>query len=548
MNKYNTNIIKLTCSCPDWKETRQQYEVSDPRRLCKHIINKLDINNLPLEISKFKESIEFYKEKEWGFKRNFDKIFILKNLTLLDGLDWIDIYDEDGKHYSYLFDIMTRNSIWREDKKPINYKIVENYYLSEYKKEISSYPEELHIKEKKYIITFLKNKYQKKQNYYLYFEKEDNWTDGQSHYISYQVEESKISKEEENILRNKFDQENPIYDSEKYSSFFDNLYKMKSKGLDYNESIKYLDVEHYLISITMNSGEKYTIKRDLNLINQIIYNKKEYERKQVLREEKKLKQEKKIDIEKGYLLSEDYKGNLYDIQNIYNHPEKLSWDEYKKIKNSILDKYSTLQNLIKEYSLDVTTAKFNKTLKNLDFIIKESSLNKNDWIIKDKGLNFGINLIKDSEYMHKNIPEWYKVYIFDNKRMEFIKLESSFNIKLTSALFEKNKFNELCQLVNQKIKNDQLNKKNMKKITSNKKIEREKWLRHINCPNCGEKTNIHKKDKRKRKFGFIQRFYCNECNSLFQIELDELDKKIQEYEKMATKKLITLQKKLHPSE
>lgn len=78
------------------------------------------------------------------------------------------------------------------------------------------------------------------------------------------------------------------------------------------------------------------------------------------------------------MLAQDYEGDLYDIQNIYNHPDKLSWEEYKKIKNSILGNYNTVQNLIKEYSLNISTAKFNKALKSLNFIEKDSSLNQND--------------------------------------------------------------------------------------------------------------------------------------------------------------------------
>ena len=38
MNEYNTNIKTLSCSCLDWQESRSQYGLSDPRRLCKHII------------------------------------------------------------------------------------------------------------------------------------------------------------------------------------------------------------------------------------------------------------------------------------------------------------------------------------------------------------------------------------------------------------------------------------------------------------------------------------------------------------------------------
>ena len=64
MNTYDTDIQNLTCTCKDWQETRKDYTTNDPRRLCKHIINKLDINNLPSSIKYFKESIEFYQEKE----------------------------------------------------------------------------------------------------------------------------------------------------------------------------------------------------------------------------------------------------------------------------------------------------------------------------------------------------------------------------------------------------------------------------------------------------------------------------------------------------
>ncbi len=74
MNTYNTNTSNLTCSCLDWLEKRSIYPLTDPRRLCKHIINKLDVNNLPIEISKFKESIEFYKKKNGDLKKIMMKL------------------------------------------------------------------------------------------------------------------------------------------------------------------------------------------------------------------------------------------------------------------------------------------------------------------------------------------------------------------------------------------------------------------------------------------------------------------------------------------
>ena len=187
--------------------------------------------------------------------------------------------------------------------------------------------------------------------------------------------------------------------------------------------------------------------------------------------------------------------------------------------------------MIKEYSLNISTAKFNRALKSLNFIEKDLLLNQNDWIIKNDGLKYGINLIKDSQYMHKNIPNWYEVHIFDNAKMKLMKLDSKSDIKMTSSLFEKSKFNELYRLVELEIENSQINNKIINETISNKKLEREKWLRHVECPNCGEKTNIHKKDKRERKIGCIQRFYCNGCNSMFQVELKKLEQMIQEDEK-----------------
>lgn len=42
MNVYNTDTQMLTCTCKDWEEVRSGYAMDNPRRLCKHIINKLD--------------------------------------------------------------------------------------------------------------------------------------------------------------------------------------------------------------------------------------------------------------------------------------------------------------------------------------------------------------------------------------------------------------------------------------------------------------------------------------------------------------------------
>lgn len=132
MNIYNTNIQNLTCNCKDWQKTRKDYSTNDPRRLCKHIINKLDINNLPSSIKSFKESIIFYQKKEKGFTRDFKKVIDVPeaNCKALyrDG-DWINIFDENGKKYGLL--IQDDEYIWTTSGKPKKYKEIELFFTKE---------------------------------------------------------------------------------------------------------------------------------------------------------------------------------------------------------------------------------------------------------------------------------------------------------------------------------------------------------------------------------------------------------------------------------
>ena len=489
MNEYNTNVIELTCSCLDWIETRQKYKLSDPRRLCKHIINKLDINNLPPEISKFKGSIEFYQKKEWGFKINFDEIIELDTFTLLGDIDWIDVFDENGIRYGVKKEPFSRDIYWANNQKPKNFSIIEEFLI----KESEKIPLPLEEEEYPQIISFIKEVLPHKKD--LFISIQDSQYIPTSEGITYDIWESKLTPEQEKRLEQellqKYDENEAYY----------KLGKAKSTPLgEEHEFCIYeaLTVTNDEIIVRMYSGKKYKLARNYENIKQLkesreLKQKLEIEEQEKLRE-KELEQRRKTATDKGYILAQDYKGKLYDIQDIYNHPGELSWSEYEKIKNSVLDSYDTLQNLIKEYSLNISTAKFNRALKSLNFIEKDLLLNQNDWIIKNDGLKYGINLIKDSQYMHKNIPNWYEVHIFDNAKMKLMKLDSKSDIKMTSSLFEKSKFNELYRLVELEIENSQINNKIINETISNKKLEREKWLRHVECPNCGEKTNIHKKD------------------------------------------------------
>lgn len=516
MNEYNTNIVKLICSCPDWKETRKQYPVNDPRRLCKHIINKLDLNNLPCQIYKFKESIKFYQEKEWGFKRDFDEIIELNDFTLLGNIGWIDVFNKDGIKYSVIKEDFSNKIYWANEFKPKEYKEIEKFLIEESKK----IPPPLEQEEYPIIINFIKEVLPHKKNFYISINESSYIPSSDG--IIYEIWESKLTPYQEKKLLQELLQE-----YSKDEAYF-HLGKATFTPLGEEHEFRYLIVKNNKITVEMYYGEKYSFKRDYNHI-------------QKLKNAKKQKEEAKIKTaqKNGYVLSEEYDGDLYDFQRIYKHTKLLPLDEYHHIKNSILNQYDTLQNLLKTKSLNITTSKFKKALENLNFIKRKKTLNQNDWIIKSNGLDYGLNLMKNSKYMHISIPDWYKVYVFNDRRMKLEYFDSSTYVKMTSILYKKSTFNELCQMVLSQITLDKGQSQNKVKntTTNNKKTERERWLRHVNCPNCGEKTNIHKKDKRKRISGYtVQRFYCNECNSMFQMNLDELDKLIQEYEENEIKK------------
>ncbi|MDF1884489.1 hypothetical protein JHD49_11110, partial [Sulfurimonas sp. SAG-AH-194-C21] len=77
MNIYETDVESLTCSCLDWKQQRAKYALDNPKRLCKHLIDKLDVEDLPESMKYFKENILYYKEKEIAFNKQFQTIIPL---------------------------------------------------------------------------------------------------------------------------------------------------------------------------------------------------------------------------------------------------------------------------------------------------------------------------------------------------------------------------------------------------------------------------------------------------------------------------------------
>lgn len=530
MNNYNTNIDAITCSCLDWIESRQNFALNDPRRLCKHLISKLDIENLPSKLFKFKEDLSYYQNKGWGFRRNFDKIIELGTFTLLGTFGWINVYDENAIKYGVIKETFSNEIFWANNLKPKNFQIIENYLIDD----SEELPLLLEKEEYEIIVNFIKTVLPHKKDFYIKCN-DFSIVVPSAEGIYYNISESKLNPEQEAKLKKEL--------LEKYGE--DEAYYKLGENCstpfgDEHEFCIYeaLTVTNHQYIIKMYNGKKYKLERNYEYVKQLKESRELQERMEQEERDRiwkeKLDKKRKTAREKNLILAEDYKGSTYRIQNFYNFPVNSSWDELISIRDKALSNYDTLNNLIKENSINISTAKFNKTLVELGFITKESTLNLNNWILKDEGLNFGINYIKESPYMHEKIPEWYKTYIFNFESLQLEPFNFYENIKLTNILLKKEKFTDLNNIVSEYIKNSPKKQNTIKikepKLPSKKQLDREIWLRHVSCPKCGENTNIHKKDIRKRSEYSIQRFYCNECNSMFQIRVDELEKMIQENE------------------
>lgn len=248
--------------------------------------------------------------------------------------------------------------------------------------------------------------------------------------------------------------------------------------------------------------------------------------------------------EKGFLLSRqfvcnfvfdipettDNKQNKIDIQNISNE-HKTKFKKYINALEEIELKYDTTKNLLKSFKSDLSTIMFNKLLKEMGFLIKDKGLNYNDWIVIEDGNNYGMNYIRSSIYSHIYTPKWYIIKYFDYETLT-LKRETRYGLqKMTVVLWSKDTFNELLDLVNKykityerKLKDKKSLKPKEKKEPTKRKnevnLERESWLKDVECPYCNGK-NIHKKDKRQRQNYQIQRYMCIDCNKIFQKKIDE---------------------------
>jgi len=133
-HKYFVDKNTLTCSCPDFISSRSTFDVTDPRRFCKHLIKTIIQDpEIFLYYSVFQQEIEKLDLNGRGFIAKDMRYMILiddapaavfTEIGLNDFNDgngvWMDIYYNGIKYgYNPLKDVWTRNSSNNPDKEDI---------------------------------------------------------------------------------------------------------------------------------------------------------------------------------------------------------------------------------------------------------------------------------------------------------------------------------------------------------------------------------------------------------------------------------------------
>lgn len=66
--QYMVDINALSCTCADFYDRRSNYDRSDPRRLCKHLIRTLlEEGQLPPSLAQYEEKLQGIEEQGRGF-------------------------------------------------------------------------------------------------------------------------------------------------------------------------------------------------------------------------------------------------------------------------------------------------------------------------------------------------------------------------------------------------------------------------------------------------------------------------------------------------
>jgi hypothetical protein len=129
---YDVDIQLITCTCPDFITTRNKYETSDPRRLCKHLIKafleteKLKKGIIPVNLQMYKAEFARLKSYDAGFQCT-DKIeteiegqkFIIF-APADDANCWYNVYSDGGSEIRYGYNPQLQR--WAHNEKPSHAK------------------------------------------------------------------------------------------------------------------------------------------------------------------------------------------------------------------------------------------------------------------------------------------------------------------------------------------------------------------------------------------------------------------------------------------
>ncbi len=241
------------------------------------------------------------------------------------------------------------------------------------------------------------------------------------------------------------------------------------------------------------------------------------------------------ELTKSFESNNYYTDNLRQVSDTYYFsPSYFISEKLYKIQEHQMSKYDELKNILKANSqYKLNTRSINIILNKIGVIKKNKGINNNNWIIADTYKNFGINFIKYTDKKNEKLPSWYSVYYYDIYNLQIKKYNEDEKLHHTKILFEKDTFEELYQMCLDFKEIDK--KKNLNKKRSIKQYEdREYWINNIKCPHC-KNNNLHKKDKRERKTNTIQRFYCNDCKKMFQIDYTEFSEIVKYNKEKAVK-------------
>lgn len=576
--EYYVNLSELSCTCKDWALERFIYNKDDPRRLCKHLIEKIDLNTLSEDLKYFREKIEHHKKYETGFTKYIDDIRYIKEadckVLYRNRSEWNSVCDSFG--ITYGLSITSHGYRWTNRGKPKEYKRIEDIFGGSSADnesiliENDSFLEAIDLfeDEKVSIMKLIESNGYKNisfefatdyeieagtQMYRLrYFDEKgeeyiDDYVDITNTSYSFssmfsdgftsgeifsrnevKIKKAKIKRQiertnrinEERKLTDKIKEQNKIYSST--YKINDLLKKYNIKYIIGKDLLKIINIKYVKNNIIVVSDIK---KYCVNIYENIrFYDEYFVEFLDILENDIKMfNLNKKEDI-KIKKLAKKQKENRLIARGI---PKEI-----KSIK-----KYLTTKEILELCDTPFDIIKFNTILKQLNLITKieyKPNIFSNYILIHD-GLKYGDNISEINSFSYIDFINikpfvWVEFNTELNKyitRDDFIMHNEIMCIPSCSIFWKVDLFLELyqkvCDVYIDELNIKKITKLNSKKIVrpkTQKELERESWLKDIECPGCKSK-NIHKKDKRQRKDYQVQRYQCRDCNKIFQEKIND---------------------------